>query len=147
MSNAKYDPRLVSFIWGPLNLTGFAAGEFIVAAMRSSERYTWSGAFGRSVHTLVTDRSGMVTARFGPDSPSLVLLAQQIAIDQAPGGNVLLPLMVKDNNGLDAVVSPLARLVSIPNMAHNDGDQAPREFVWWCEPLEIFHGGIAYVTG
>lgn len=147
MSNAKYDPNLVSALWGPIILTGFEAGAFITAAMFSPQRYTRKSAFGRSIHTQVTDKGGNVMMRFQADSPVLVLLSAQLAIDLAPGGNVAFPLIVKDLNGLDAIVSPVARLVSIPTLEHNDGDQGPREFEWWCEPLEIFHGGIASVNG
>jgi len=64
-------------------------------------------------------------------------------IDLAPGGNVVFPLIVKDLNGLDTIVSPAARLVTIPVLEHNDGEQGPREYMWWCEPLVIFHGGSA----
>ncbi len=144
MSNAKYSPELVTVLWGPFQLTGFESGEFITATMNSVERYTRKAAHGRSIHTQVTDKGGMVTMRFQADSPALLVISTQIAIDLAPGGNVILPLIVKDSNGLDVITSPLARCVTIPVMSHNDGDQAPREFVWWCEPLEIFHGGIAY---
>ena len=142
MSNAKYDPNLVTVLWGPFLLTGFEAGEFITATMAQTERYIRKSAFGRSIHTLVTDLGGMVTMRFQADSPSLKILATQYVADQAPGGNVILPLIIKDNNGLDAIASPLARLITIRSLTHNDGDQAPREFQWMCEPLVIFHGGI-----
>lgn len=147
MSIAKYDPNLVTVLWGPFILNGFEAGEFITATMTSVERYTAKSAFGRSIHTQVTDQSGTVTMRFQADSPSLIVLATQLAIDQAPGGNILFPLIIKDNNGFDAITSPLARLWSQPVLSHNDGDQAPREFMWRCEPLVIFHGGIASING
>lgn len=147
MSIAKFDPNLVKATWGPILLTGFEAGEFISAALNVPDRYTFKSAFGRSIHTLSTDTSGIITMRFQGDSPSLALIMAQIKIDQAPGGNVVLPIMVKDNNGFDVVVSPLARIVNIPALSFNDGDQSPREFMWRCEPLEIFHGGIASVNG
>jgi len=67
--------------------------------------------------------------------------------NQAPGGNVVFPLIIKDLNGLDSVVSPVARCVAIPNLEHTDGEASPREFKWWCEPLLIYHGGIASVNG
>lgn len=147
MSNAKYDPVLVVAQWGPFFLTGFEAGEFIVATMNSVERYSRKAAFNRSIHTKVTDRGGSVTMRFQADSPVLSVLSAQYLIDDAPGGNVIYPLIVKDVNGADSITSPLARLVTVPTLSHNDGDQAPREFVWWCEPLVIFHGGIASIPG
>ena len=147
MSIAKYDPNLVTVIWGPFLLNGFEGGAFITATMNSVERYTRKAAFNRAIHTQVTDQGGSVTMRFQADSPSLKVLATQIEIDQLPGGNVVFPLIVKDNNGLDAIASPVARIITIPVMEHNDGDQAPREFVWWCEPLKIFHGGIFSING
>ncbi len=39
------------------------------------------------------------------------------------------------------------RCVAIPNLEHTDGEASPREFKWWCEPLLIYHGGIASVNG
>ncbi len=147
MSNAKFDPTIVKVMWGPYMLTGFEAGAYITATMNSVQRYTRKSSFGRSVHTQVTDLGGSVTMRFQADSPALIVLSTQMVIDQQPGGNVILPLMIKDNNGLDVVTSPLARCVSTPVLEFNDGDQGPREFEFWCEPLVIFHGGISYLNG
>ena len=147
MSNAKYDPNLVKAMWGPIILIGFESGAFITATMNAVERYTRKAAFNRSIHTQVTDNGGSVTMRFQADSPSILPLQTALKTDLAPGGNVVLPLIVKDLNGLDTIISPLARLISIPVLEHNDGDQAAREFVWWCEPLEIFYAGIASLNG
>ena len=93
------------------------------------------------------DKGGEVMMRFQGDSPSLALIMAQMIIDQAPGGNVVFPLIIKDLNGLDSVVSPVARCVAIPNLEHTDGEASPREFKWWCEPLLIYHGGIASING
>ena len=147
MSNAKYDPTNVAAQWGPIILTGFAPGAYITAQMFAPTRYQRTSARGRSVHTLVTDKGGQVMMRFQGDSPSLALIMAQILIDEAPGGNVVFPLIIKDLNGLDSVVSPVARCVSIPNLEHTDGEANPREFEWWCEPLFIYHGGIASING
>ena len=144
---AKYNPTLVIASWGPILLNGFAGGAFISATMRSNERYTWKGAFGRSIHTQVTDNSGTVTMRFQADSPSILPLQTAMKVDLAAYGNVTHPLIVKDLNGLDTILSPIARLVTIPVLEHNESEAADREFVWWCEPLEIFHGGIAFLNG
>ncbi|TXH41743.1 MAG: hypothetical protein E6Q97_36915 [Desulfurellales bacterium] len=142
MSVAKYNPLLVTVQWGPFKLVGFETGEFITAEMTSQDRYTFKSAFGRSIHTQITDMSGMVTMRFQADSPSLFVINTQLKLDLAPGGNIVFPLIVKDNNGLDVCTSPYARVMNIPPMSHNDGDQAPREFRWRCDPLDIVHGGI-----
>lgn len=147
MSTAKYDPNIVTALWGPIIMTGFEAGAYITATMFSVERYTRKSSRGRAIHTQVTDNGGSVTMRFQADSPTLPLLAAQMITDLAPGGNVVFPLIVKDLNGLDSIVSPAARLVTIPVLEHNDGEQGPREYMWWCEPLVIFHGGIASING
>lgn len=147
MSIAKFNPNFLTIFWGPFFLTGFETGEFMTAALTTPERYTGKQAFGRSIHVQSTDTSGVVTLRFQADSPSLIVLAAQQKIDLAPGGNVLYPIIAKDNNGLDVVTSPLARIWNTPNLTFSDGEPAPREWMFRCEPLDIFHGGIAYVNG
>ena len=147
MSIAKFDPKLLIVTWGPFLLNGFESGTAVTATLYQPERYTRKSSRGRAIHTQVTDNGGSVTMRFQADSPTLPLLAAQMIIDLAPGGNVVFPLIVKDLNGLDSIVSPAARLVTIPVLEHNDGEQGPREYMWWCEPLVIFHGGIASING
>lgn len=147
MSVAKFDPNTVTMTWGPIQFVGFEGGEFITAEMRVPQRYTVKQAFGREIHTQTTDVGGTVTVRLQADSPTLILLQAQIDIDQAPGGNVLLPLMVKDLSGLDVVVAPLARCISIPTLAFTTDDPGPREFMFACSPLKITHGGISANNG
>ncbi len=147
MSVAKFNPNTVTMTWGPILMVGFEGGEFITAELAAPQRYTRKQAFGRAIHTQTTDTGGTVTVRLQADSPSIALIMAQIKIDTAPGGNVLFPLLVKDLSGLDVVVSPLARCINIPTMAFSTDDPAPREFVFQCEPLEIFHGGIASLNG
>lgn len=147
MSVAKFDPNTVTMTWGPIVMIGFEAGEFIVAELASPQRYTRKQAFGRAIHTQTTDTGGTVTVRLQADSPSIALIAAQIKADAAPGGNVLLPLLVKDLSGLDVVVSPLARCINIPTMSFSTDDPAPREFIFQCEPLDITHGGIFSQNG
>lgn len=147
MSVAKFDPNTVTMTWGPILFVGFENGEFITCEMAAPQRYTRKHAFGRAIHVQSTDFGGTVTVRLQGDSPTIALLQAQIDIDQAPGGNVLFPLLVKDLSGLDVVVSPLARCITIPTLAFSTDDAPPREFVFQCEPLKITHGGIFAQNG
>lgn len=147
MSVATFDPNTVTMTWGPIVMVGFEGGEFITAELAVPQRYSRKQAFGRAIHTKATDTGGTVTVRLQADSPSIALIMTQIVADLAPGGNVLLPLLVKDLSGLDVVVSPLARCISIPTLAFSTDDPPPREFVFQCEPLNITHGGISAQNG
>ena len=115
MSVKTYNPREVSYIFGPDEIGGFADGTFISAARNEDSASYQRAAKGSGTRTLTSDRSGRITATLQQTSPSNAVFASALAILELSGSNDTRNALIKDSGGNDLHEAATAWVVRQPD--------------------------------
>lgn len=138
MSVQTYDPKEIVVIFAGQILSGFS--EDVVTVTRTEDAVTDDiGADGEVIRILSNDRRGTVTISLLPVSASNLLLSVIANADELGGGNVV-PILIKDNRGLDLHVGAEAWIVKQPDAIYNKTNQ-PREWEIRVADLRMVVGG------
>jgi Protein of unknown function (DUF3277). len=114
-----FDPKDVSVIVGGRIIEGF--GEDIIEIMRDSDQIgDDAGADGDVARWVTNDRRGTVRITLLQTSRSNLYLSS-LAIADELTGNVLVPVIVKDNRGNDLHVAPNAWVKKMPDVKYKRG--------------------------
>lgn len=137
-----YDPKKVLVTFGPVLFSGFADGTFINAARNNQSVNLAVGSTGDAARAISNDKSGIVTLTLLQSSIVNGLLSAIEKADQERGDGVL-PLFIKDLNGLDLVKASTAWVQKLAD--YNRGREIGDGNVAWIlesDELDIFQGGL-----
>ena len=138
MSVQTYDPKEIIVSVNGQIMSGFA--EDVVTVARVEDAVTDEvGADGEVVRILSNDRRGTITITLLPTSSSNLVLSIIANADELGGGNVV-PILIKDNRGLDIHVGAESWIVKQPDAIYNKSNQ-PREWVFRVADLRMVVGG------
>lgn len=139
MTMRTYDPGLVAVILAGQQITGFADGTFIKVERLTDTFSSMAGADGQVARVRSRDKRGKVTITLLQTSPSNIVLAELVQLDEATGAGSS-PFMVKDLTGTTQASAPNA-WVTRPADIERGKDLYSPEWVLEVDDLETFTGG------
>ena len=99
MSVKMYDPGSVIVVYGPLILTGYADGTFVLVDRDEDSSTKKVGADGEVARTRNRNKCGSVTVTLMQTSASNLALSAALTADGLADNGITLPVMVKDSRG------------------------------------------------
>lgn len=137
-----YNADEVSIIFGGIPISGgFADGEFLRIEQNEEAFQTVVGTDGEVTRSKTNNKTARVTIILMQSSTFNAALSALHEADKiTPGGTGVVPLLVKNNNGLDLYTAKDAWIVQAPD-ASFDRTATPREWVVECANLIRVDGG------
>lgn len=142
---AEWDPQKFKIVVGANTISGFAGGTFIKASY-NEDLYSYEvGADGNGCRVRNANDSGRFEITLLKNSLSNDLLAAQAVLDRATGQGVV-PVQVKDNNGLAAASGLNAWIIKIADLERG---KELGDITWILETdhLKLVPAGISVITG
>ena len=138
MSVQTYDPKEIIVSVNGQIITGFS--EDVVTVSRVEDAVTDEvGADGEVIRILSNDRRGTISISLLAVSASNLVLSIIANADELGGGNVI-PILIKDNRGLDIHVGAEAWIVKQPDAVYNKSSE-PRVWEFRVADLRMVLGG------
>ncbi len=120
MTTRLYDPKRVSVLVGGVPVSGWAEGEFITVVYDEDTFQKVVGTDGHTSRSKNENTNARLTIKLMQTSKSNDFLSALLNADKlAPGGAGIVPVMIKDNNGLDLFTSGKAWIVKPPDRSHD----------------------------
>lgn len=99
MSVKQYDPGSVVVVFGPLILTGYADGTFVLVDRDEDAVTKKVGADGEATRVRNRNKCGSVVVTLMQSSASNLELSAALKADELAENGITLPVIVKDNGG------------------------------------------------
>jgi hypothetical protein len=136
-----YDPKSVVLAFGPILVSGYADGTFVIAERNEDNFVLMMGSDGEACRAKSNNKSGRVTVTLLQSSMTNDLLAAAAVIDErSTSGDGISPLLCKDNSGRGLFTAETAWIVK-PATATYGREVENREWVFETNELIMFAGG------
>lgn len=136
---ATYDPGEISFVFGTIIITGFAADTMITVERMTD---TWSdiaGSDGFVTRARSRDKRGVVTVNLDMSSMDNDKLQAVLAQDELDGTGAY-PILMRDGSGTTVCSAPSAWIVKPAVVEYGSGVNN-RQWVFHCDTLSTAVGG------
>lgn len=140
MGVKRNNSKEIIFAWAGLNITGYAAEDFISIERTTPSTSSDVGAGGEVTVNSLNDRRKTITLRLQRTSKDNAALSAIFQTQELSGDIFFSPMTIKDGLGADLHTAPEAWIMSEPN-ADYSVETGIREWVFEAGDMKSFHGG------
>lgn len=140
MSAKVYNPKEVVIVFGPIIVTGFADGTFLSVDFNEDAYSLQVGTDGEGTRSRTNNESATVTFTTMQSSDTNDLLSALHQVDKnTPGGDGIVPLLIKDLQGSSLYAAETAWIKKAPTSEFGR-EAGPREWTIETDKLVAFIG-------
>lgn len=141
MALTNYNPDRITMILGKIIIDGFADGQFVEVEMNNDAYALTMGTDGDGTRAKSNDRSGTVTFNLMMSSDKNDALSALHNLDlNSPGGDGVVPLLIKDLEGRTLITAERAWIRRFPTVTYDRGTTT-RDWVIESDHIIQFQGG------